>query len=174
MKKNIFLLFSLILLFTIGVKAQGVTAPAATTTTTAAPAEPKKAASLAEIKFEKEDHDFGTVANGGNGVTEFKFTNTGKEPLVITNARGSCGCTVPDWPKEPIKPGASSAIKVSYDTKRVGPFTKTVTVTHNTNSETTILTIHGTIEAPVKEETFPAKKTEDGSTPLAVPVKSKF
>ena len=59
------------------------------------------------FKFEEEEHDYGTIKQGANGTTEFKFTNTGQKPLIITNARGSCGCTVPEWPKEPILPGTS-------------------------------------------------------------------
>lgn len=127
--------------------------------------------SLAEIKFEHMEHDYGTIKNGANGIYEFKFTNTGKEPLLITEARGSCGCTVPEWPKEPIKPGASSAIKVSYDTKRTGAFTKTVTVTTNTKTPSTVLTIKGIVLEPVKEETMPIRKADDGATPFANPTR---
>ncbi|MFP5471604.1 MAG: DUF1573 domain-containing protein, partial [Bacteroidia bacterium] len=58
----------------------------------------------AQISFDKEIHDYGTVDQGGNGECAFTFTNTGNEPLIITKAKGSCGCTVPEWPKEPIAP----------------------------------------------------------------------
>lgn len=75
--------------------------------------------------------DFGEVSYGGDGTREFVFTNTGSEPLLITNAKGSCGCTVPDWPKEPIRVGGTGVIKIKYDTKRSGPISKTVTVTTN-------------------------------------------
>lgn len=102
----------------------------------------------AEVSFDKEVHDYGTVKQGGNGECEFKFTNTGTEPLIISDAKGSCGCTVPEWPKTPIKPGESAVIKVKYDTKRVGPINKTVTVTSNASSEPTkVLRIKGTVEA---------------------------
>ena len=141
-----------------------------------APAAPQaveeKKVSLAEVKFEAYEHDFGTIKNGGNGVYEFKFTNTGKEPLIIVNAKGSCGCTVPSWPKEPIAPGASGAIKVSYDTKRTGPFTKGVTVMTNAKTETVALTIKGVVQEPEKDVTVPVRKADDG-TPLANPP-SKF
>src|SRR5689334_22735780 len=91
-----------------------------------APANNTANISLAEITFETELHDFGTIPNGGNGTYEFKFKNTGKEPLIITEAHGSCGCTVPTYPKNtPIAPGKSDVIKVTYDTKRTGNFTKT-------------------------------------------------
>ena len=105
--------------------------------------------------FDEETHDFGTFKQGGNGTTEFKFKNTGKEPLVISNARGSCGCTVPSWPKEPIMPGASSNIKVTYDTQRVGPFTKTVTITSNAKGGEKVITIKGKVEGAPPEEAFP-------------------
>lgn len=102
----------------------------------------------AEVSFDKEVHDYGTVKQGGNGECEFKFTNTGTEPLIISDAKGSCGCTVPEWPKTPIKPGETASIKVKYDTKRVGPINKTVTVTSNASSEPTkVLRIKGTVEA---------------------------
>lgn len=100
----------------------------------------------AQIKFNEETHDYGTVKYGGNGVYEFKLTNTGSAPLIISDAKGSCGCTVPQWSKEPIAPGASSVITVKYDTKRAGSFEKTVTVMSNaTNSPTTILHIKGVV-----------------------------
>ncbi|MBW7935825.1 MAG: DUF1573 domain-containing protein [Flavobacteriales bacterium] len=79
----------------------------------------------------KMDVDFGEVEQNGDGVREFKFSNTGSEPLLITHAQGSCGCTVPEWPKEPIMPGKSNVIKIKYDTSRIGQINKTVTVTTN-------------------------------------------
>jgi hypothetical protein len=112
-----------------------------------------------QIKFEKDVHDYGNIKQHSNGSCEFKFTNTGNAPLVISNAQGSCGCTVPDWPKDPIKPGASAVIKVNYDTKRVGPINKQVTVTCNDpDNPTVILKIKGNVEQvedagmPVKED----------------------
>ena len=102
----------------------------------------------AEVSFDKDVHDYGNVKQGGNGECEFKFTNTGTEPLIISDAKGSCGCTVPEWPKTPIKPGETASIKVKYDTKRVGPINKTVTVTSNATSEPTkTLRIKGTVDA---------------------------
>jgi hypothetical protein len=121
--------------------------------------------STAEITFAKDLHDFGTINKGDNGTYEFTFKNTGKEPLIIANAQGSCGCTVPLWPKEPIAPGASSNIKVTYDTKRVGAFTKTVTITSNAQTANKIITIKGMVNDVPVEETFPAKKPSAG-TPL--------
>ncbi|MCP4439871.1 MAG: DUF1573 domain-containing protein [Aureispira sp.] len=104
------------------------------------------------------DWNYGKLEQGANGVREFKFQNTGDAPLVISNAKGSCGCTVPSYPKEPIMKGQSNAIKVKYDTKRVGPFTKYVTLTTNDPKNPSIrLKIFGVIEAeapatPTKKE----------------------
>lgn len=117
----------------------------------------------AEITFENETHDYGTIKQGANGSYEFKFKNTGKEPLIISNAQGSCGCTVPSWPKEPILPGQGNVIKVTYDTKRVGPFTKTVTLTSNAKTPSKIINIKGVVQEEPQEETFPGKKSADGS-----------
>lgn len=124
--------------------------------------------SLAEITFEQETHDFGNIEYAGNGTYEFKFKNTGKEPLIISDAKGSCGCTVPTYPKNvPIKPGESQVIKVTYDTKRAGNFNKTVTVTSNAKTASKLLTIKGKVEPAPVEETFPSNgKKDDGATPL--------
>lgn len=122
----------------------------------------------AKIEFEKMEHDYGTIDQGANGATEFRFTNTGTEPLIISNAKGSCGCTVPEWPKEPIAPGASSSIKVKYDTKRVGPISKTVTITSNAvDNGNALLKIKGSVNAVASElDAMPAMKTIDGATPV--------
>ena len=97
--------------------------------------------------YEMEVLDYGTVEYDSDGTREFKFKNVGKEPLIIYSATGSCGCTVPTAPKEPIKAGASSSIKVHYDTKRVGSFEKTVTVASNGKTPSKTLKIKGTVKA---------------------------
>jgi hypothetical protein len=129
----------------------------AATTDNAAPA------SLADIKLDKTTHDYGNIKQGDNGECEFKFTNNGKEPLVITNCQGSCGCTVPQCPKEPILPGKSGIIKVKYDTQRVGGIYKTVSVNSNAKSGVQTLTIKGNIEAKPVEEAFPQNPTPQGA-----------
>lgn len=91
----------------------------------------------AKIKFEKTTHDYGDVEFEGNGVCTFDFTNTGNAPLIISNAKGSCGCTVPDWPKEPIAPGKTATITVKYRTNRAGLINKSVTITSNAVNEPT-------------------------------------
>lgn len=112
----------------------------------------------AEITFEMETIDYGTIDQGANGQRIFTFTNVGKEPLIITNAKGSCGCTVPTWPKEPIGPGETGEIKVKYDTKRVGPFTKSVTINSNAKSATKVLHIKGVVKKPAPVQTAPVKE----------------
>jgi hypothetical protein len=130
----------------------------------AAAAQPTTApASLADIKMDKLVHDYGNVPQGGNGDCEFKFTNNGKEPLVITNCQGSCGCTVPQCPKEPILPGKSGVIKVKYDTNRIGGIYKTVSVNSNAKSGVITLTIKGTVDAKPVEEAFPQNKGSEGA-----------
>ncbi|HOZ81752.1 MAG TPA: DUF1573 domain-containing protein [Bacteroidia bacterium] len=118
-----------------------------------------------DISFESETHDFGTIPYSGNGTYEFKFTNTGKEPLVISNAKGSCGCTVPSWPKEPILKGHSGVISVHYDTKRPGPFTKTVTVSSNGKTAEKVLTIKGNVETKEQTESGTPVKKDNTMTP---------
>lgn len=99
------------------------------------------------IVFENETIDYGTINQNENGQREFVFTNNGDEPLVIKSAQGSCGCTVPEAPKEPIAPGAKGVIKVKYDTNRVGMFTKNVTVTTNASETPKVLMIKGDVKA---------------------------
>lgn len=100
-----------------------------------------------QITFEKEVHDYGKIKQGSDGQVEFIFTNTGNAPLILSNAKGSCSCTVPNWPKEPIAPGASASIMVKYDTKRVGAINKSVTITSNAvNEPTKVIRIKGFVE----------------------------
>ncbi len=103
-----------------------------------------------EFKWESTTLDYGTVTKADESAAsrEFKFTNVGKSPLIISDCRGSCGCTVPTCPKEPILPGAKGSIKVHYDINRVGPFTKTVTVNSNAKNPNETLKITGTVNDP--------------------------
>jgi Protein of unknown function (DUF1573) len=110
-----------------------------------------------KMEFKQTTMDYGTIEKGGDPVRIFNFTNVGNEPLVITQAQGSCGCTVPEWSKEPVLPGQSSTIKVKYDTQRVGPFTKQVTLTSNDGTNPTmVLTIKGEVKDAPKQESVPA------------------
>ena len=114
---------------------------------------------LAEIKFEKMDHNFAKISeDAGPAIYVFNFANLGKVPLVISAVNASCGCTTPEWSKEPVLPGKTGFIKVSYDPKnRPGVFTKTVTVIANVPNSSRVLTITGDVIAHVKtiEELYP-------------------
>ncbi len=117
----------------------------------------KGKAKVAEITFESLEHDYGNIYKGDNGECEFVFKNTGKAPLQITNARASCGCTVPSWPREPIAPGKKSVIRVKYDTNRLGTINKSITVTSNAVNNSVVLHIKGSIsEKPA--ESVPAQE----------------
>lgn len=109
---------------------------------------------LTTVEFSETIFDFGEVMEGEKVVHNYKFTNTGKEPLIISNAKGSCGCTVPSWPREPIPPGETGEIKVQFDSKGKGKVggnnqSKRVTLTANTDPAQTFLTIKGKVN---KEE----------------------
>ena len=97
-----------------------------------------------KLTFKSEVIDYGIIEKDANPLRNFSFKNTGDEPLLITNAKGSCGCTVPVYPTQAIAPGESSEIEVRYDTKRVGVFKKTITVSSNIG-ESVILTIMGEV-----------------------------
>lgn len=120
-----------------------VNAQAPAPTPTVAPENPN----APDAVYVNEVLDYGTIEYDSDGTREFKFKNVGKEPLIIYSATGSCGCTVPTAPKEPIKPGETGTIKVHYDTKRVGSFEKTVTVASNGKTASKTLKIKGTVKA---------------------------
>ena len=128
----------------------------------AAKAQDAKTQSGPEIEFEKTVHDYGDVPYNGNGECEFRFTNTGNEPLLIQKPKSSCGCTIPSWPQEPILPGESDIIKVTYRTNRPGIINKTVTVTSNARKNSTVvLRIKGRVlEQPT--EVLPEKTDNTG------------
>ena len=108
--------------------------------------ETKPEGPLPELKFEQTEHDFGTINEGDVVEHTFKFTNTGDAPLIIQNAAGSCGCTVPTWTKSPIAPGESGEITAKFDSKgRVNLQNKTVTVTANTWPKQTMLKIRSMV-----------------------------
>ena len=140
-------------LFTAGTYAQD-----ATTQTAPNPNGPKMA-------FDVMEHNFGTIKQGEVATYEFKFKNTGKEPLVISNAVGSCGCTVPEWPKEPIAPGKTGVIKVTFNSAgKQGQIDKTVTLTSNSVDGQVQLHMKGEVvlaqaETPATTTTTPATTT---------------
>ena len=114
----------------------------------------------ATIDFISRVVDYGTIEHNADGARKFVFTNNGTEALLIKNAKGSCGCTVPTWPREPIAPGVTAEIGVKYATNRVGKFTKTITLTTNASKKPVILTIKGEVNPAPKEENSPLRKTE--------------
>ena len=100
-----------------------------------------------KIEFESLEINYGQISKGDNGVRVFKFTNFGLEPLIINKVYSSCGCTIPKKPSSPINPGQDDEIQVKYDTNRVGPIRKIITVLSNaTNSPTVSLKITGNVE----------------------------
>jgi hypothetical protein len=103
----------------------------------------------AKIEFKTDIIDYGEIAKGSDGVRTFEFTNTGDAPLIVSNVKSSCGCTVPSKPDGPIAPGESNTIKVKYDTKRVGPIRKTVTVYSNAEQPIVSLKIKGKVMSSV-------------------------
>jgi hypothetical protein len=117
--------------------------------TNSATAGGKKNANLPDITFENTEHDFGKITQGERVRTEFKFTNTGKSNVIISDARGSCGCTVPDWPREPIKPGSTGVVKVEFNSEgKSGMQEKTVTMVTNCEPATKVIRIKAEIIVP--------------------------
>jgi hypothetical protein len=100
-----------------------------------------------KIEFKTDTVDYGEIAKGSDGVRVFEFTNTGNAPLVISKVSSSCGCTIPKKPEAPIAPGATGEIQVKYDTNRVGPIRKAITVISNADTPTVILKIKGEVMA---------------------------
>jgi len=111
------------------------------------------------FEFEDDVIDYGDIAYNSDGNRVFKFTNIGKTPLIISQVKGSCGCTVPTKPEEPIMPGEVGEIKVKYATNRVGPFSKTVTITSNASEQTKVLTIKGRVLKDGAKEDLEKKKS---------------
>ena len=101
----------------------------------------------AKIEFKAETLNYGVIDKGSDGVRIFEFTNTGSAPLIISKVSSSCGCTIPKKPEEPILPGESGEIQVKYDTNRVGPIRKAITVISNADTPTKVLKIKGEVKA---------------------------
>ena len=129
--KTSFVLLSFLLFFSVGLLAQQ-----------------DNPVSTDSIAFEKVVHDYGTIVQGADGHCEFTFTNKGKRPLIINEVRASCGCTVPDWTREPILPGKTGVIKAKYNTAIPGNFNKSITVRSNAANGVVILRIKGQVVVP--------------------------
>jgi len=129
------------------------------------PSNPPANPNAPEIKFESNVYDYGTIMQDGNGDCEFKFKNTGKEPLILTSVTSSCGCTTPYWSKEPILPGKGDVIKVHYATNRIGIISKQITVISNASNSPVVLSIKGNVlQKPV--ENIPEKPNNTNGTPV--------
>jgi hypothetical protein len=129
----------------------------------AVPADPNKA----EITFDSDEFNFGTIKQNDIVNHEFVFTNTGKEPLIITEAHGSCGCTVPLWPKEPIKKGETGVIKVTFNSSgKMGMQDKTVTITSNAKSSPKVLHLKGTVLSKEEAESNTPFKKDNSLSPV--------
>ncbi len=129
--------------------------------TKVAPAVP--AGPLTSVEFKKPTYEFGEVTEGDKVKHTYYFTNTGKEPMIITKAKGSCGCTVPTWPREPIAPGAKGQIDVVFNTARKGKVggqlqSKRITITANTDPASTYLTIKGKVNRTAAQQKEADKK----------------
>ncbi|HQI46110.1 MAG TPA: DUF1573 domain-containing protein [Bacteroidales bacterium] len=137
MKKNIIILL-VITMASFSVYAQ--------TSVTGSPSEGQVNESMAVITFNKLVHDYGTITKDADGNCEFTFTNTGKEPLILSKVNTTCGCTVPEWPKEPILPGKTGTIKVNYTkTNIIGNISKQVTVISNAKNGNIVLSLKGVV-----------------------------
>ena len=146
--KKVFITLFCLSLGTVAVRAQDKKAPVPPQQGQPAPAAPEKNPNAGVFKFEDKDntHDFGTVPEGPQAEYDFEFKNVGKEPIIITEAHGSCGCTVPKWPKEPILPKKKGIIHVTYNTDhRSGPISKEVFITSNASENPMTLHIRGNV-----------------------------
>lgn len=127
-------------------------APVAVAAATTAPATGLKGTAYGAndaigLQWYAMEHDFKEIPQGVPATAEFKFRNTGKKPVILSNVQASCGCTAPDWPKEPIMPGKDGVIKATYNAAASGAFTKTVTVTAKDIADNMVLRISGTVKA---------------------------
>jgi hypothetical protein len=123
------------------------------------PAPAKVNPNAGKFKFTEETHDFGEIPEGPVAEYDFEFKNVGKEPIVIQEAHGSCGCTVPKWPQEPILPGKKGIIHVAYNSAgRPGPINKDITINSNAQQSPMVLHIKGTVKPKPAEPVAPAEK----------------
>ena len=149
MKKVVLLIAAFAFAVTVNAQDKASQAVSPTSPATSAPAVQENP-NAGEFKFDVETYDFGTIKQGESVTYDFNFSNTGKEPLIISEAHGSCGCTVPVWPKEPLKKGDKGQIKVTFNSAgKQGMQDKTITITSNASDSPKVLHIKGTVEAVV-------------------------
>jgi uncharacterized protein (DUF58 family) len=133
-------------IFTLALGLLFASAGFAQTSQSAAVNQTAPKAQLAVFKWEKTEHDFKNIPQGTPVDAVFKFKNTGKIPLVISNAVGSCGCTVPAWPRDPIAPGETAEIKATFNAANPGAFNKSITVYANVDNGSSTVTIKGSVD----------------------------
>ena len=148
MKKNLLLAFAALAFASCQPSTKTAETTSVDSTSTVATATPAVKASTAEILFTNDIYNFGEIKKGEIVTYNFKFKNTGKEPLIIKDAIATCGCTVPEIPKEPILPGAEGVLKVVFNSagKPAGPLRKQVTVTSNAVNSPVAIQLLGTIK----------------------------
>ena len=111
-----------------------------------------------ELTFEFESHDFGEIPQGKPVTVEFKFKNTGAAPVLLGNVKPSCGCTTPEWPREPIAPGETASIKATFNAANAGPFNKAITITSDATEGTKRIFIKGLVVAAPSNDGVPQKQ----------------
>jgi hypothetical protein len=169
--KKLFSTLVIVIAISIAAMAQN-TPPPATTQPKAAPvqqvtpanATPADNPNAGDFQFTEETWDFNKIPKGTPVNHDFTFTNTGKEPIVISNVQASCGCTTPKWPKEPILPGKTAVINVQYNAANPGGFNKSITITSNAKTPSKVIYIKGTVEAQ-SDQTTPDKPANMLTTP---------
>ncbi|NOR88368.1 MAG: DUF1573 domain-containing protein [Bacteroidales bacterium] len=117
------------------------------------------------ISFDKTEYDYGTMFQNADGSAYFAYTNKGKEPLILSRVKSSCGCTIPKWSRQPLMPGQTDTIKVKYDTKRLGSFHKSITISSNAKKQSVVLKIKGKV-IPKPAETIPTKNIDSEMSPI--------
>ncbi|NPD86371.1 DUF1573 domain-containing protein [Lentimicrobium sp. L6] len=150
--KKFLLSFALIMTFGLGAMAQNA-------------AEVTENPNAPVITFDITDHDYGTIYQNADGNCVFVYTNDGKEPLILSRVKSSCGCTIPKWSRQPLMPGQSDTIKVKYDTKRLGSFHKSITITSNAKTPTVVLKIKGKVLAQ-PDTAMPTKNVDKDMSPV--------
>lgn len=148
--KKVLIAASLLVAVAFGAQAQEKAKPAPAPTA----AQP---GNMAAFKWGETTHDFGKIPQGKPVTVEFKFTNAGKVPLVLSTVSASCGCTTPEWTKDPVAPGKTGTIKATYNAAGVGAFNKSVTVNANVEGGATYLYIKGEVQGTAPAEAKPAE-----------------
>jgi len=128
---NRFIIIIAILIFSININAQEV--------------KKNTNPNAAVLTLEKKKYDYGTIYQNSDGEISIAYTNTGKEPLIFARVKSSCGCTTPRWSRQPLMPGQSDTLKIIYDTKRLGSFSKSITISSNASVPRMIIRINGEV-----------------------------